>query len=225
MEDLFEQINPPTPEEDSTSESEQEKPVEDNQVLAEAPIAGGGEEVIEGDAEDDAPDELKADGADEASKVETSGLDMKLAQDAPKPAEKKGDPPKIVNVVEEDPYEFDKCLISIGIGLMPDDGHPEGRPVILGVRNHQDEPIVRMCRLSDLSPLPDPIQQLLDQLKEDMPARSEKAAAKKKKAAEAAKSKSKVTVGKTVPPVKAAKAAKAEKPKPATMNLFDMFDQ
>ena len=85
----------------------------------------------------------------------------------------------------------------------------------------QDEPIVRMCRLSDLEPLPDPLQQLLDQLKEELPVRSAKAAEKKKKA-EAAKSKAKVAIGKTVPP---AKAQKVEKPKPASLNLFEMFDK
>lgn len=213
MEDLFDQINSPTPEGKNIPVSEKETPVEENRVLAET--------SVEGDLENETPEEPETDGIEEAAQSEATVLDSKIAKDDPKPADKKADPPKVVNVVEEDPYEFDKCLISIGIGLMPDDGNPEGRPVMLGVRNHQDAPIVRMCRLLDLSPLPDPIQQLLDQLKEDLPVRSEKAAAKKK-AAEAAKGKSKVTVGKTVPPVK---AAKAEKPKPATMNLFDMFDQ
>jgi cell division septation protein DedD len=105
---------------------------------------------------------------------------------------------------------------------MPDDGDPNGRLVMLGVRNHQDEPILSTCRLNDLMPLPDPIQQLLEQLKEQLPARSEKAVAKKAKAAEANK-KASGTPKTTSTPKTAPK--KAEKPKPTSMNLFDMFDQ
>ena len=132
-------------------------------------------------------------------------------------------PQKPVNVVEEDVYEFDKCLITVAMGLMPDDGDPNGRLVMLGVRNHQDEPILSTCRLNDLMPLPDPIQQLIEQLKEQLPARSEKAAAKKAKAKQD-EEKRKAAGNKIKTPVKAA-PQKAEKPKPTSMNLFDMFDQ
>jgi hypothetical protein len=218
MPDLFDQINSPDSEREPAQEPELQPPAEENRVLAETPVEEGGEEVIEGDTESEAEDEPKADDAEDVNDLQAAELDTQIAKDASKPAEKKTEPSNTVNVVEEDPYDFDKCLISIGIGLMPDDGNPDGRPVMLGVRNHQDEPIVRMVRLNDLLPLPDPIQQLLDQLKDELPARSEKTAAKKKKA-EAAKNRSNVAVGKTVSPVK-----KAEKPRPANMNLFDMFD-
>jgi len=82
-------------------------------------------------------------------------------------------------VVEEDVYEFGKCLITVAMGLLPDNGDPNGRLVMLGVRNHQDEPLLSTCRLNDLMPLPDPIQQLIEQLKEQLPARSEKAAGRR----------------------------------------------
>jgi hypothetical protein len=65
---------------------------------------------------------------------------------------------------------------------------------------------------------------LLEQLKDQLPARSEKATERKAKAEDAKKklaSKSK-PAAKTPPPVK---AKKAEKPTPTSMNLFDMFDQ
>jgi hypothetical protein len=130
---------------------------------------------------------------------------------------------KPVNVVEEDVYEFDKCLITVAMGLMPNDGDPNGRLVMLGVRNHQDEPILSTCRLNDLMPLPDPIQQLIEQLKEQLPARSEKATAKKAKAMQD-EEKRKTAGSKTKTPVKAV-PQKAEKPKSTSMNLFDMFDQ
>ena len=132
-------------------------------------------------------------------------------------------PQKPVNVVEEDVYEFDKCLITVAMGLMPDDGDPNGRLVMLGVRNHQDEPILSTCRLNDLMPLPDPIQQLIEQLKELLPARSEKAIAKKAKAKQD-EEKQKAAGSKIKTPTKPA-PQKAEKPKPTSMNLFEMFDQ
>jgi hypothetical protein len=83
--------------------------------------------------------------------------------------------------------------------------------------------ILSTCRLNDLMPLPDPIQQLIGQLKEQLPARSEKAAAKKSKARED-EEKRKAAGNKTKTPVKTA-PKKVEKPKPTSMNLFDMFDQ
>ena len=83
--------------------------------------------------------------------------------------------------------------------------------------------ILSTCRLNDLMPLPDPIQQLLEQLKEQLPARSEKAVAKKAKAKQD-EEKRKAAGSKIKTPVKAA-PQKAEKPKPTSMNLFEMFDQ
>ena len=139
------------------------------------------------------------------------------------PATSQPAPQKPVNVVEEDAYEFDKCLITVTMGFMPYDGDPNGRLVMLRVRNHQDEPVLSICRLNDLMPLPDPIQQLLEQLKEQLPARSEKAVAKKAKSKQD-EEKRKSAGNKTKTPTKAA-PEKAEKPKPTNMNLFDMFDQ
>jgi hypothetical protein len=195
-----------------------EPPIEENQVLAEVPAEPGAKEVIEENGDDAGPEDVNegAEG-DEPSETET-------APAGAEPAEKKPEASKQVNVVEEDPYDFDKCLITVAMALMPDDGSQDGRKVMLGVRNHQDEPILTTCRLSDLMPLPDPVQQLIEQLKDQLPARSEKAAERKAKAEEAKKkaaSKSKTTA-KATPP---AKAKKAEKPKPTSLNLFDMFDQ
>ena len=203
--------------------SEMPQPVEEpaaaeNQVLAEATAEPEVEEVIEvsGEAAGLNGSPEGTDG-DEPSGSGTPPTDAN-------PTEKKPEVTKQVNVVEDDPYEFEKCLITVAMALMPDDGSPDGRMVMLGVRNHQDEPLLATCRLSDLMPLPDPVQQLLEQLKDQLPARSEKAAERKAKAEEAKKklaSKSK-PAAKTPPP---AKAKKAEKPTPTSMNLFDMFDQ
>jgi hypothetical protein len=83
--------------------------------------------------------------------------------------------------------------------------------------------ILFTCRLNDLMPLPDPIQQLIEQLKEQLPARSKKAVAKKAKAKND-EEKRKAAGNKIKTSVKAA-PQKAEKPKPTSMNLFDLFDQ
>jgi hypothetical protein len=191
----------------------QQEPEEENQVLAEAVVQLGAEETVAGPEETEGPDDAHEEPEDGVT------AEVENSSGEPAPAEKKAEAAKQVNVVEEDPYEFDKCLITIAMALLPNDGSPDGRSVMLGVRNHQDEPILATCRLSDLMPLPDPIQQLLEQLKADLPARSEKAMERKKQAEEAKK---KTASSKTKP---AAKAKKAEKPKPTSMNLFEMFDQ
>ena len=218
MDDLFDTLGgDPGGDSSKTPQPVEEPAAEENQVLAEAAAEPEVEEVIEVAGEDaglnGSPEDTDG---DEPSGSGTSPTDAN-------PTEKKPEATKQVNVVEEDPYEFEKCLITVAMALMPDDGSPDGRMVMLGVRNHQDEPLLATCRLSDLMPLPDPVQQLLEQLKDQLPARSEKAAERKAKAEDAKKklaSKSK-PAAKTPPPVK---AKKAEKPKPASMNLFDMFD-
>jgi hypothetical protein len=199
---------------------------EKNQVLAEGEAAVEPEELTgtEVKADDVTTEEGEEESTDEESGENAAGDEIPAAvSGTASTATSQPAPQKSINVVEEDVYEFDKCLITLAIGLMPDDGDPNGRLVMLGVRNHQDEPILSTCRLNDLMPLPDPIQQLIEQLKEQLPARSEKAAAKKAKARED-EEKRRATGNKTKPPVKTT-PQKAEKPKPTSMNLFDMFDQ
>jgi hypothetical protein len=199
--------------------------VEDkNQVLAEEGTAAEPEELTGTAAEDEATEESDEENTGEEGGENTDGDELPAAASGTTSASTlQPAPQKPVNVVEEDVYEFNKCLITVAMGLMPDDGDPNGRLVMLGVRNHQDEPILSTCRLNDLMPLPDPIQQLLEQLKEQLPARSEKAVAKKAKSKQD-EEKRKSAGNKTKTPTKAA-PQKAEKPKPTNMNLFDMFDQ
>ena len=219
MADLFDTLGADPGDECSETPLPVEEPAtEENQVLAEATAEPEAEEVTEVAGEDAG----SGDGREGADGDEPSGPDTSPADATP--TEKKPEAAKQVNIVEDDPYEFEQCLITVAMALKPDDGSPDGRMVMLGVRNHQDAPILDTCRLSDLMPLPDPVQQLLEQLKDQLPARSEKAAERKAKAEEAKKklaSKSK-PAAKTPPPVK---SKKAEKPTPTSMNLFDMFDQ
>ena len=90
----------------------------------------------------------------------------------------------------EDPYDFDRCTIQIGLQLLPDDGDPAGRAVVIGVRNHVDAPIVTLTRLATLGPLPQVVTELLDRLRADLPERKtarEQTAARKKAQEESAR--------------------------------------
>ena len=187
---------------------------QDSQVLAEVPAREEASQV-EVKAQDEATEE-EAQCEEPAESQETSGDAASAGEE-----DKKAEPSRPVNVVEEDPYNFDKCLISIAMALMPDDGNPDGRRVMLGVRNHQDQPILATCRLNDLMPFPDQIQTLLERLKEDLPARSARAAEKKAKAEEEAK---KRTAPRPKPAAKAAKPVKPAKAEATSMNLFEMFE-
>src|SRR5436305_4477642 len=55
--------------------------------------------------------------------------------------------------------------------MLEDDGDPQGRSVLIGIRNDNDIPMIRMVRLSELAPLPEPIVALLAQLEADLPQR------------------------------------------------------
>lgn len=77
---------------------------------------------------------------------------------------------KPANPLLDDPYEFDQCTITVQMTMLPDDGHQDGREVMVGVRNHADQFIMGIFRLGEL-PMPDGINSLLDQLREQLPAR------------------------------------------------------
>ena len=160
MADLFDTLGGDPGGDSSKTPQPVEKPAAEEQVLAEAAAEPEVEVVIEVAGEDAGLD----DSPEDTDGGEPSGSDNAPA--GANPTEKKPEATKQVNVVEEDRYEFEKCLITIAMALMPDDGSPDGRMVMLGVRNHQDEPLLATCRLSDLMPLPDPVQQLLEQLKD-----------------------------------------------------------
>jgi hypothetical protein len=220
--DLFDVVTGENTSTDPESAAPEPAVEEKSQVLAEEGAAAE-PELTGTEAEDAATEGSGEENTEEGSGENASGDEIPADSSSASTATSQPASQKPVNVVEEDVYEFDKCLITVAIGLMPDDGDPNGRLVMLGVRNHQDEPILSTCRLNDLMPLPDPIQQLIEQLKEQLPARSEKATAKKAKVKQDDE-KRKAAGRKIKTPTKPA-PQKAEKPKPTSMNLFDMFDQ
>jgi hypothetical protein len=106
--------------------------------------------------------------------------------------------------------------IKIGLQLLPDDGDPAGRAVVVGVRNHTDAPIVALTRLATLEPLPQLVNELLNRLRAELPERKtarEEAAARKKAEEEAARARREAARSKS-------KASNA-KPTPKKVNALD----
>ena len=100
--------------------------------------------------------------------------------------------------IEKQPYDFDHCTVQIAIQLLPHDGDANGRMLVVGVRSHLDTPILRLLRLNELGPLPLLVNELLDALKTELPAREQAAReAFEKKKEEKVKRKAGITAMKT----------------------------
>ena len=61
-----------------------------------------------------------------------------------------------------EPFEFDKCTVTLVLQLLPDDKDEQGRKVIMSVHSHGDPPDMEMVRLNALAKLPAPIEKLVD---------------------------------------------------------------
>jgi hypothetical protein len=100
--------------------------------------------------------------------------------------------------IEKQPYAFELCTVQIALQLLPDDGDPNGRMVVVGVRSHLDAPILHLVHLNEVGTLPPIVNALLDELKVELPTREHAAReAFEKKKEEKAKRKATVTASKT----------------------------
>lgn len=131
------------------------------------------------------------------------------------------------SALSEEPYEFSKCTITVGIQFLPDDGYCD-RQVLFGVRNHADPPILKLMRQSELGELPPVIAELLASLELDLPNRQ--AASLKRHAEEQlAKDKHPAVTPKPDNQSTGSKQINGSKPKPvdsntpAQMSLFELF--
>jgi hypothetical protein len=70
---------------------------------------------------------------------------------------------------EDEAYVPGQCTVSIVLTLQPNDGHPDGRQVLIGVRSHDEEPLIGASRLNNL-PLPGEIVGLLERYELNLPA-------------------------------------------------------
>jgi hypothetical protein len=141
-------------------------------------------EAPEAEAEPLAKAETHADEAAQTSEAESLAADNQAAV----PTQTVEEEDDELSPVEREPYEFDQCTLSISLQLLPTDGDPGGRRVLIGVRNHLDQPIIKAMRESELGPLPSAIAALLEQLRADLPSRQaafEQAQAKRQAEAQA----------------------------------------
>ncbi len=91
---------------------------------------------------------------------------------------------KIEFDVTAEPYASGQCTVILALAIRPDDGHPDGRLVVLGVRSHDEAPILATARLNTLQ-LPEPLTRLLADYEAQLPRRgSLKAEARAKEEAE-----------------------------------------
>jgi hypothetical protein len=72
---------------------------------------------------------------------------------------------------QEEPYVFEKCTVELHLTFKPDDGHPDGRIVIISASSHGDFPVSEQIRESSLGKLPSPLKELLEELVADFPNR------------------------------------------------------
>jgi hypothetical protein len=72
-----------------------------------------------------------------------------------------------------EPYRWDDCTVSISITLLPETtGEAHERVALVGVRTHADAPLIRRLPAYEVLPLPPALTQLLDELREQLPARA-----------------------------------------------------
>lgn len=76
--------------------------------------------------------------------------------------------------VESEPYRWHECTVGIQITLIPDAADTAHyKTALIGIRTHTDAPIIRRVAAKELLPLPPCIMELIHELREQLPARSE----------------------------------------------------
>jgi hypothetical protein len=78
---------------------------------------------------------------------------------------------KTSNTNSNDQYDYNKCIVNIGIQLLPVDQQLSDRAVIIGINSGDELPIVKVLRESDLGVMPEPIKSLIAEFKQELPTR------------------------------------------------------
>ena len=117
---------------------------------------------------------------------------------------------------EDEPYVAGHCTVTIALTLQPDDSHRDGRQVLIGVRSHDEAPLIGIARLNELQ-LPGEIVTLLEKYELELPARGQALAEKlaqeeARRQADEAKRKARTT-----PKSKSAKAEGMPAPQPTSL--------
>jgi hypothetical protein len=136
-------------------------------------------------------------------------------------------PPPPVNHVTEAPYNWEKCLRTVTIALLPvKDG--EGQQMLVGVRSHEDPWKVRLFNEPDV-PLPASILAMLEEVKAEMPMKAMQALEKatkekiKKKPAAVVKPAAPASVSPVPTPKAGGAVAAGTAPTGAQLDLFSML--
>lgn len=82
---------------------------------------------------------------------------------------------------EGEPHDLEQCTVRIVLTILPPE-QDKPRQVMVAASTHDDLPVAQVVSLSDLEPLPQPIQDILAQLAEDLPHRRYRAQIKQAKA-------------------------------------------
>jgi hypothetical protein len=71
---------------------------------------------------------------------------------------------------KEEPYELSRCTVRVVITLLPSSSTElqEERDCIIAASTHEDLPVAKYLKLSELEPLPQPLVKLLEELEADL---------------------------------------------------------
>ena len=114
---------------------------------------------------EDAPELPEASEEAQDDAQEAQSADASSAQGSSEPT------PSSLAPLDKEPFDWEKITITLVIQYLPTDGDPAGRQVMIGVRNSKDSPIVRLLRESEIGELPEPIRELLAELRASLPNR------------------------------------------------------
>ncbi|MEL6582185.1 MAG: hypothetical protein AAFQ14_20755 [Cyanobacteria bacterium J06621_12] len=82
--------------------------------------------------------------------------------------------------LQPEPYDLDKCTIKIVMLLHPGDSTNDDAKCTIAVSTHEDIPLTQIVKRSQVN-LPEPITDLLEELKADLPQREFHARVKQSK--------------------------------------------
>ena len=103
--------------------------------------------------------------------------------------------------VESEPYRWHQCTVGINITLIPDPtDRAHYQTALIGIRTHNDAPIIRRVAAGELLPLPSCIIEMIREMREQLPARGEAREERVARAKQAAARTAKSPVTKTQPP-------------------------
>lgn len=110
----------------------------------------------------------------------------------------------------EDPYDMCRCTLTLVLQLLPEDGSPQGRQVLIGVSNPTDPPIMEALRQNELGPLPPALDNLLEQLAARLPELKQAAKQRQRDAAVVASARTAATPTRTSPAKPAQRTANTQ---------------